>query len=160
MKTINLENFILESFDYDNKEHFRMVSKFDLDKEINTYIISEGNSFCDVIDCYRLYDKESIYNKIYMVKTLEGEIIGSIELDGEKDNLYINYCILKEYRCKGYCTKLLKEITKYLLDEINCISLLIKQENEKSRKLALRVGYNKIGYYKYGYDKYQINSII
>lgn len=158
MKIIYLKSFKLESFDYDNKEHFKMIRRFDQDKMINDYIITSSDSFSEIIDFYNLSDKESIYNKLYMVKNQSGEIIGSIELDGTKEDLYINYSILEEFRCNGYCTKLLKEITKLLLNEIKKISLLIKQENEKSKNLALRAGYEEIGYDGYGYYKYQINA--
>lgn len=158
MKIIKLKNFKLESFDYDNKEHYNMISKFDRDKMINKFLITCSDSFSELVDFYNLSNEESIYNKLYMVKNNNGEIIGSIELDGAADDLYLNYSILEEFRCNGYCTKLLKEITKLLLSEIKKISLLIKKENEKSKNLALRVGYEELGYDGYGYYKYQINA--
>ena len=90
MKIINLEDFTLESFDYNNKEHFNMINKFDNDVEINKYIIRDDDSFSDVIDEYRYFTSDEIYNTIYMVRLLlTGEIIGSLELDGKKDNLYL-----------------------------------------------------------------------
>ena len=158
MKKINLENFILEQFNYNNLEHFKMIDIFDQDREIDKYIISTEESFRDIIDYYRLYSDNTIYNKIYLVRLLTGEIIGSLEMDGKSDDLYINYCILEKYRNKGYCTKLLKEITIYLLNNIKQISLLIKEENIKSSKLALKNGYTIIGNNNLGYYKYQIKS--
>ena len=158
MKQINLKHFILEQFNYNNQEHFKMIDIFDQDKEIDKYIISTEESFRDVIDYYRLYTDDTIYNKIYLVKLLSGEIVGSIELDGKSSDLYINYSIIEKYRNKGYCTKLLKEITIYLLEEIKHISLLIKEENTKSSKLALKVGYTIVGNNNLGYNKYQIKS--
>ena len=153
---IKLDSFVLEAFDYDKKEHLRMISKFDLDEEINKYLITSSDSFSELVDYYRLFDKKSIYNKLYLVKK-ENEIIGSLELDGESDNLYINYSILKEYRGQGYCTRLLKETSKYLLNEINQINLLINKHNIASKALALRVGYKELGYDGYGFYKYQLN---
>ena len=158
MKEINLKHFILEQFNYNNQEHFKMIDIFDQDKEIDKYIISTEESFRDVIDYYRLYTDDTIYNKIYLVKLLSGEIVGSIELDGKSSDLYINYSIIEKYWNKGYCTKLLKEITIYLLEEIKHISLLIKEENTKSSKLALKVGYTIVGNNNLGYNKYQIKS--
>ena len=158
MKQINLKHFILEQFNYNNQEHFKMIDIFDQDKEIDKYIISTEDSFRDVIDNYRLYTDDTNYNKIYLVKLLSGEIVESIELDGKSSDLYINYSIIEKYRNKGYCTKLLKEITIYLLEEIKHISLLIKEENTKSSKLALKVGYTIVGNNNLGYNKYQIKS--
>ena len=159
MKIINLEDFTLESFDYNNKEHFNMINKFDNDVEINKYIIRDDDSFSDVIDEYRYFTSDEIYNTIYMVRLLlTGEIIESLELDGKKDNLYLNYAILKKYRNNGYGSLLLKELTKKLLLEIKQISLLIKQDNDSSKKLALKTGFKRIGQDEYGYNKYQIKS--
>ena len=157
MKTIRLENFILEEFNEENKDYFNIVRKFDMDEQINKYIIATEDSFSDIVHFYNLHD-DSIYNCIYLVKLLNGQMIGSIELDGKKDDLYINYCILKDFRNNGYCTRLLREITMYLLKEVKSISLLIKEDNEKSKKLALKNGYNNVGYDEYGFYKYQINA--
>ena len=44
-----------------------MIDIFDQDKEIDKYIISTEESFRDVIDYYRLYTDDTIYNKIYLV---------------------------------------------------------------------------------------------
>ena len=141
MKNIRLESFILEEFNEESKDYFNIVRKFDMDEQINKYIIATEDSFSDIVHYYNLYN-DSIYNSIYLVKLLDGQIIGSIELDGKKDNLYINYCILKKFRNNGYCTRLLREITMYLLRKVKSISLLIKEDNEKSKKLALKNGYN------------------
>ena len=157
MKNIRLESFILEEFNEESKDYFNIVRKFDMDEQINKYIIATEDSFSDIVHYYNLYN-DSIYNSIYSVKLLNGQIIGSIELDGKKDDLYINYCILKKFRNNGYCTRLLREITMYLLREVKSISLLIKEDNEKSKKLALKNGYNNVGYDEYGFYKYQINA--
>ena len=157
MKNIRLESFILEEFNEESKDYFNIVRKFDMDEQINKYIIATEDSFSDIVHYYNLYN-DSIYNSIYLVKLLDGQIIGSIELDGKKDNLYINYCILKKFRNNGYCTRLLREITMYLLRKVKSISLLIKEDNEKSKKLALKNGYNNVGYDEYGFYKYQINA--
>ncbi len=157
MKNIRLESFILEEFNEESKDYFNIVRKFDMDEQINKYIIATEDSFSDIVHYYNLYN-DSIYNSIYSVKLLNGQIIGSIELDGKKDDLYINYCILKKFRNNGYCTRLLREITMYLLRKVKSISLLIKEDNEKSKKLALKNGYNNVGYDEYGFYKYQINA--
>ena len=67
MKEINLKHFVLEQFNYNNPEHFKMIDIFDQDKEIDKYIISTEESFRDVIDYYRLYTDDTIYNKIYIL---------------------------------------------------------------------------------------------
>ena len=157
MKNIRLESFILEEFNEESKDYFNIVRKFDMDEQINKYIIATEDSFSDIVHYYNLCN-DSIYNSIYLVKLLNGQIIGSIELDGKKDDLYINYCVLKKFRNNGYCTRLLREITMYLLREVKSISLLIKEDNEKSKKLALKNGYNNVGYDEYGFYKYQINA--
>ena len=157
MKNIRLESFILEEFNEESKDYFNIVRKFDMDEQINKYIIATEDSFSDIVHYYNLYN-DSIYNSIYLVKLLDGQIIGSIELDGKKDDLYINYCVLKKFRNNGYCTRLLREITMYLLRKVKSISLLIKEDNEKSKKLALKNGYNNVGYDEYGFYKYQINA--
>ena len=52
MKKIDLQDFTLESFDYDNKEHVSMINRFDWDKEIDKYIIKYDDSFSDQIAKY------------------------------------------------------------------------------------------------------------
>lgn len=157
MKKIVLTNFILESFDYNNMDHINIIKEFDNDIEIQKYIIASSNSFSEIIDYYKLYNTESIYNKLYLVRLYTGKIIGSVELDGDK-NVYINYSIIKKYRGNGYCLNLLKEITKYLLNEIQKIFLLIKNDNVASKKLALKAGYNFLCTEGFNFDKYQISS--
>lgn len=84
MNKIVLKNFVLEQFNYENIEHLRMIDKFDTDREINKYIIMSDDSFSDIVDYYRQSNDDSIYNKLYLVRNLENEIIGSLELDGKK----------------------------------------------------------------------------
>ena len=159
MKKIDLEDFTLESFDYNNKEHFNMINKFDMDSEINKYIIPKDESFSDVIDAYRYFTSDEIYNTIYLIRLLlTDEIIGSIELDGKKEDLYINYAILKKYRNNGYCLTLLKELLEKIKEDTTQISLLIKEDNEPSKSLALKAGFKKVCKDEYNYDKYQIKS--
>ena len=156
MNKIVLKDFVLEQFNYENIEHLRMIDKFDTDREINKYIIMDNDSFIE--ECYEQSNDDSIYNKLYLVRNLENEIIGSLELDGKENDLYINYSILSDYRNKGYCTNLLRQISKLLLLEVKKISLLIKKDNEKSKHLALNAGYSKMPYENLGYYKYQIKS--
>ena len=148
MKKIDLQDFTLESFDYDNKEHVSMINRFDMDSEINKYIIPKDESFSDVVDAYRYLKTDEIYNTLYLIRLLlTNEIIGSVELDGKKEDLYINYAILKKYRNKGYCLSLLKELLER-----------IKEDNEPSKCLALKSGFEKVCKDEYNYDKYQIKS--
>lgn len=148
MKNIDLQDFTLESFDYDNKEHVSMINRFDMDSEINKYIIPKDESFSDVVDAYRYFKTDEIYNTLYLIRLLlTNEIIGSVELDGKKEDLYINYAILKKYRNKGYCLSLLKELLER-----------IKEDNEPSKRLALKSGFEKVCKDEYNYDKYQIKS--
>ena len=53
MNKIVLKNFVLEQFNYENIEHLRMIDKFDMDREINKYIIMSDDSFSDIVDYYR-----------------------------------------------------------------------------------------------------------
>ena len=67
MKKIDLQDFTLESFDYDNKEHVSMINRFDMDSEINKYIIPKDESFSDVVDAYRYFKTDEIYNNSSML---------------------------------------------------------------------------------------------
>lgn len=159
MKKIDLQDFTLESFDYDNKEHVSMINKFDWDKEIDKYIIKYDDSFSDQIDKYEEKRSNDIYNTLYMVRLLlTDEIIGALGLDGTKEDLYINYAILKKYRNKGYCLSLLKELLERIKEDTTQISLLIDRDNEPSKCLALKSGFEKVCKDEYNYDKYQIKS--
>ena len=158
MNKIILKDFILEQFSTENIDHTKIINEFDNDLEINRYIITNDSSFNDLVSYYSQMKEKGIYNKLYLVKNLENEIIGSLELDGNKDDLYINYAILKKYRKRGYCTNLLKQISYFLLLEIKEIFLLIKKDNEKSKRLALNAGYSKLDYENLGYYKYRINN--
>ena len=53
MNKIVLKNFVLKQFNYENIEHLRMIDKFDMDREINKYIIMSDDSFSDIVDYYR-----------------------------------------------------------------------------------------------------------
>lgn len=159
VKKIDLQDFTLESFDYDNNEHVSMINRFDMDSEINKYIIPKDESFSDVVDAYRYFKTDEIYNTLYLIRLLlTNEIIGSVELDGKKEDLYINYAILKKYRNKGYCLSLLKELLERIKEDTTQISLLIKEDNEPSKCLALKSGFEKVCKDEYNYDKYQIKS--
>lgn len=164
MKKIKLDDFSLEEFDENNKEHLLMIQKLDFDFLINKYLIMEDDSYKDIIDYYRLFNNDDIYNKAYLIRLLSSnELIGTLELDGPKDNLYINYSILKEYRNKGLGTRIMRELTIKLLKEIQSICLLIKEDNVASKNLALSVGFKRIEkqsskYEETSYDKYQINK--
>lgn len=156
MNKIVLKDFILEQFNDENIEHLRMIDKFDTDREINKYIIMDNDSFIE--ECYEQSNDDSIYNKLYLVRNLENEIIGSLELEVKENDLYINYAILSDYRNKGYCTNLLRQISELLLPKVKKISLSIRKDNEKSKHLALSTGYSKLPYENLGYCKYQIKS--
>lgn len=158
MNKIILKDFILEQFNFENIDHTKIINEFDNDLEINKYIITNDSSFNDLVSYYSQMKEKGIYNKLYLVKNLENEIIGSLELDGNKDDLYINYAILKKHRGKGYCTNLLRQVSYFLLLEIKEIFLLIKKDNEKSKHLALNAGYSKLDYENLGYYKYRINN--
>lgn len=159
VKKIDLKDFTLESFDYDNKEHVSMINKFDWDKEIDKYIIKYDDSFSDQIAKYEEKRSNDIYNTLYMVRLLlTDEIIGALGLDGSKEDLYLEYAILKKYRSKGYCLSLIKELLERIKEDTTQISLLIDRDNEPSKCLALRAGFEKVCEDEYNYDKYQIKS--
>ena len=65
VKKIDLQDFTLESFDYDNKEHVSMINRFDWDKEIDKYIIKYDDSFSDQIAKYEEKRSNDIYNTLY-----------------------------------------------------------------------------------------------
>ena len=57
MKNIRLENFILEEFNEESKDYFNIVRKFDMDEQINKYIIATEDSFSDIVHYYNLQEQ-------------------------------------------------------------------------------------------------------
>ncbi len=86
-------------------------------------------------------------------------MIGTIELDGSKDDLYLNYSLLKEYRNKNIGSKMLEEVTKYLLEKTKKITLSIREDNDASKKLALKTGYKPSNNCFMEYVDYEIISM-
>ena len=53
---------------------------------------------------------------------------------------------------------MLKELLERIKEDTTQISLLIKEDNEPSKCLALKSGFEKVCKDEYNYDKYQIKS--
>ncbi|MBP3635848.1 MAG: GNAT family N-acetyltransferase [Bacilli bacterium] len=157
MSIILSDNMLLEKVDKTNNEHKEIIKKINKDNKIKKYIIGILNDFDELISYYDLYNNE-MFNNVYFVR-YNNIIVGTIELVGCEDDLYINYAILEEYRGQNIGTKMLRLITLYLLNIVKKITLSIKESNVESIALASKIGYKPNNNKFLGYIDYQITSL-
>jgi RimJ/RimL family protein N-acetyltransferase len=97
------------------------------------------------------------FNHSYLVE-ISNQIVGYVFLSGMiKNQIYLEYSVLKEYRKKGLGKYILETVTNYVFENFNNIkqiNLDIDPSNEASMKTALSSGYDIDD----DYDKNTINS--
>ena len=110
--------FIKELFQ--DEETIKYLGNLENDKD-NTFIISDyNNNYIGYLSM-----SEKITNREYL----------------ESISLY--YAINKKYRSIGHATNILKELSDYLLNEVDMLVLMIDKNNIGSTKAAINASFNK-----------------
>lgn len=139
---IKLKTLALENLNMCNSEHYILVKKSVRDENSKKFVSKNMDKFVkEPIDESKFED-----GKTYILKDKEKLIgfIGSKKLNSN-GVLEFWYNIDADYRNNGYATKVLEEITPYLIENIDGlkdIKLNINKYNHASKKVALKAGYN------------------
>ena len=116
---IKLTSFNLEKIQLEGK-HYGLVQNMSLDNKVKLYIEKD---FFDWLKKYQaISDDEIEIGKMYAIEKDKKEygVIGSKGIN-EDGYLELVYAIKKNMRDRGYGTKVLEEITPYLLEQVKNI---------------------------------------
>lgn len=143
MKQINLKNFTLKQVNLSDKNHLEIIESFNNDDLVKKYIFPHKSSFYELV--WEYVDTPDIFNTFYLIYHLE-KPIGYVEVESSK-NVYLNYALLNSERNKGYASLFLKELSDFLIDYKNVISVeaLVKKDNIASIKVLKNAGLIKTG---------------
>ncbi len=141
MRTLELENFFLLEFDFQNETHHNVLNKIESTKEGKHFL---GNINYAITKINQRKEKTP-YNIAYIVYYLD-DPMGYISLTYFDNAYQISYGITPEYRGQYLGSLLLMEFSDKLFElfpEIEKLTLKINDLNIGSIKLAEKVGYEK-----------------
>lgn len=147
MKTLKLDNFILEEFDKNNFEHKSTIIELQNDKLAQMYL---GDLDYSLIRIEQRHE-ENKKNKAY-IAYYNNEAVGYISLSCMSNDYEISYGILPKYRKQNLGALLLDEFSEKIFDiylDIDKLSLQINKQNIGSIKLARLADYEKENITKY-----------
>ena len=140
---IKLDSLIISSYDRTNKNHLNFKLGLYNDEMFINYF---GQFFLKKIDEIFDNSNELEVNKAYLIEDNEN-VVGMIRIFKKSFNgvIELQYLVSKNYRNSGYGTKILKEVSNYLIstNDVTCIKLDIDKTNKGSIVCATKVGYNK-----------------
>lgn len=127
---IVLNNFILEKINLTNNEHLSLINKFEYDSDVKKYLFPYYSSFYEMVEKNAI--GTDIFNNSYIIY-YEDRIVGYIELENI-NNVSLNYALLRKERHKGIITKLIDELSDYLLDneKVKSVKAIIRNGNKAS----------------------------
>lgn len=139
---IKLDSLYITEYCQNDKRKFRFIKEVKEDPLINQFISNH-------IDIYLEGSKNSTNLKVgpaYIIgdeRKLVGLIrLANLDLDG---TLNLHYAVHPDYRRQHYGTKILAEVSKYLLinvQDVKMIELYIKEINTGSLKCAANAGFS------------------
>lgn len=141
MNTIQLENFKLEQMVLTKIEHLKLIRSFDNDDVVKKYLYPYKASFYDLVESKT--PSPTIFNNFYVIY-YKDRIIGYIELENSQ-NVKLNCALLEHERNKGLTSRLLKELSTYLLDnydDVRHVSAIIDNNNKASIKTVKNSGFD------------------
>ena len=141
---IKLRSINLESFNYQNIEHYNLKRNLALDPAVCCYVSSNFDNFVKEPSNNDIYE----VGKTYVIKDNKKRVgtIGSTHIN---DNGVIDiWCAISgKYRRCGYAEKAVVQLTEYLLDnfkELSNIELVINKNNKGSNIVAEYSGYTLV----------------
>lgn len=144
---INLNNFILQEYNYNNIDHRSVVIEFTNDKESSKYL---GDLFYSIEEINKRKNNNNI-NFAFVVYR-KNIPVGYISIITKESIYEISYGIIPRYRSNGLGTLLLQEFSDYLFHKytyIDQLSLIIAKDNIISKKTAISAGYYQENKNKY-----------
>lgn len=151
-KTIETERLTLRRFKYEDWDS--MLKNWAGDEAVQsmysepTYTTKEAVT--ELLDKYiGSYEKEDYYRWAVTPKNSD-ECIGQIAyflVDSKNHFAEIEYCIGKEFQCKGYATEATKAVIAYGFDEINLhkVQICTKTINKPSKRVIEKCGFTYEG---------------
>ena len=135
--TNKLNNIVLNCYDEKDDNHNRLLLEF---------LGNSSSNYIHDIDRRLKNNKiknDCIFDRGYIV-SFNDILIGYVFISKLiKDDLYLEYSILKDYRGKGFGKLLLNEVSIYLIDNYNIKSIVldIDPSNTPSIMTAVSCGY-------------------
>ncbi len=138
---INLRDLALENLNMSNTDHYLLIKRNSRDEDSIKYVSKNMEKFVSEGKTNEFED-----GKTYILKDHD-KIVGFIGSKKIKSNgiLELWYNIDKNERNNGYATKMLEEVTPYLIENVDGledIELKINKYNHPSKKSAENAGYN------------------
>lgn len=165
MKYIDLvDNLSLKKLDPNNKKDVKLISTLNKDPLVGR----KKGYFYSLKDCFddlSYLDNEEIYDSQFSIYNMDNPI-GYMKISKiiEASKMVIlSYALLKRARGHGYMTKVLREVTKMILQDqkrqIEAITLIVDVNNKESQRLVERVsfvsdGLSNIDHLSQGYITY------
>ena len=152
---IKLRNLYLEKFNSLNNEHYTLAKTLHNDNSVRNYISKDFISFIEKMSSSIGDEKYEILTP-YVVRDNSERLLGILGSQKEyKDNVVdLWYALDPSYRNKGFGSKVLSQMTQYLIKEkYDDVMLLIDNKNIRSINLAVSEGYNEIGKKSDGLNK-------
>lgn len=138
----NLETLSIVSYDDSFIEHRKFKRELLSDDLFKEYF---GAMFIKNADDIFTSSNELETKKAYLVKDLD-EIVGMFRIFSYHQSGVINiqYAVRPSFRKKGYGSRILKELSNFLIqNNIRCIEGSIDKNNISSLKIATSLGYEK-----------------
>lgn len=137
MEHIRIPTFNLELYDLNNTAHIDVLNELWTDNDTNKYLYDKDKFINNILN------GDDKYNSIYIV-SIDSTYIGFVSLYFYDNTYEVSNGILKDFRGRGYSTKLIKEFCEYVFDNtnINKLYAYIDEKNISSIKSAIKVGFS------------------
>lgn len=170
---ISIGNLMITSFCSQNPEHVRFKWDLAMDDAIYEFVsIDIKNDLHEVKNeeeielenSYIIQDKDNLVGYIYIEGISESEGIVELRYAIHPEYRRLGYLGYSDSNRKGYGQQILEECSNYLFnfDDIDCVELHIRKDNEASIGCAEKAKYKRIGenddFYYYIYRMYRKND--
>ena len=137
---MELDNFTLEAYNENNKEHLETIEKIDVDKKSKEYL---GNTFSLINMINKRKEEDFLHNETY-ISYYNNRPVGYIALTHNKDDYELISGLIPIERNQHLGALLLQEFSEKVFEtikDINELTLKINDKNLGSIKCAKLVGY-------------------
>lgn len=156
MNTLHFTSLNMRRLSAQNKEHFRILTKLNLDKKVQNYLPEK------IKVKPKCLESDDIYCSQFIV--YDGEVpIGYLETSPlmARNIFAFNYAVLPECRGLGYGKKIVDETSNYVLDrEVSSVLLCISPKNKYSIASAVHSGFTVLNQREYTYVKRKQNFLL
>lgn len=132
MNDIILTNYHLIKFDEFNKQQLTYLKDLMQDEFFIKYL---GHLEQDRNNVYIISDSSNNYIGYF---SMSNPVVNNKNLT----SITLYYAIDNKHQCLGHATKMLTEVSEFLLDKIDMLVLMIDKTNTPSMKVAQNSGFN------------------